>query len=101
MAKPSLWGVALWAKSESEKLSDEWPIGSPLESRVLRTWERNQPRMMCSLRRWKAAEPLAHVLVDRCIKSERRYLRAGLPPCDARQEAEMDWLMLEPEEDVS
>jgi len=47
----------------------------------------------------KAAEPLAHVLVDRCIKSERRYLQAGLPPCDARQEAERDWLMLEPEDD--
>jgi hypothetical protein len=101
MSKPSLFETALWAKSESEKLSVNWPIGSPLESRVLRTWQHNSPRMMRSLRRWNAAEPLAHVLVDRCIKSEKQYLRAGMPPCDARQEAERDWLMLEPEEDVS
>jgi hypothetical protein len=39
-----------------------------------------------------------HVLVDRCIKSERRYLQAGLLPCDAREEAEKDWLMMEPED---
>jgi hypothetical protein len=54
--------------------------------------------MMRALQRWKAAEPLAHVLVDRCIKAERENIKAGLSPCDPRQEAERDWLMLEPED---
>jgi len=25
-------------------------------------------------------------------------IKAGLPPCDAREEAEKDWLMMEPED---
>jgi len=99
MAKPSLWATALWAKSESEKLAQTWPMGSVLESRVLRTWQRNSPRMVRSLNRWQATEALAHVLVDRFVQAEVKNIKAGLPPCDAREEAEKDWLMLEPEED--
>ncbi len=53
--------------------------------------------MLRALRRWGAAEPLAHVLVDRFVKAERENIKAGLPPGDARQQVEKDWLMLEPE----
>jgi hypothetical protein len=66
---------------------------------VLKIWQLNSPRMMRALRRWKAAEPLAHILVDRFIRAERDNIKAGLPPTDAREEAEKDWLMLEPEDD--
>jgi hypothetical protein len=95
MAGHSLWATALWARNQSEKLSAEWPMGSLLESRVLKTWEQNRPNMMRALRRWGAAEPLAHVLVNRFVEAEKTNIKAGLPPTDAREEAEKDWLMME------
>jgi len=36
--------------------------------------------------------------VDRFIRAEKASIKAGLPPTDAREEAEKDWLMLEPED---
>jgi hypothetical protein len=42
---------------------------------------------------------LAHILVHKFVEAEKANIRAGLPPTDAREEAEKDWLMMEPEED--
>jgi hypothetical protein len=53
--------------------------------------------MMARLEAQKVAVPLAHVLIDRMMNAETAYLRAGMGPTDATEQAEQDWLMLEPE----
>jgi hypothetical protein len=91
--------VARWAKTESQKLQETHRMGSPLETEVIETWKRVRPRMVRDLEKHQAVKPLAHVLVDRMLKAWTANEKAGLPPTDAREEAEKDWLLLEPEED--
>lgn len=62
------------------------------------SWEVNRPKMLAALRARKADAALAHVLVDRFLKAKAQYLKAGMPPTDAREQAEQEWLLREPEE---
>jgi hypothetical protein len=57
--------LAAWAKAESAKLG---PAGSPLETDVLKTWERNNPPWLAELKSRQAEKALA--LVDRMLKAE-------------------------------
>lgn len=91
--------VARWALTESTKLQETDPIGSPMEERVLETWRTKRPKMVAELARYGAVEALAHVLVERCLETEKKLLQSGLPLADAREQAERDWLMLQPEEE--
>jgi hypothetical protein len=86
-----------WVRQESAKLAELWPMGSPLERDLLASWANNRPQMMAQLEEHKVAPQLAHVLIDRMIQAEREYLRSGMGPTDATEQAERDWLMLEPE----
>jgi hypothetical protein len=88
-----------WFKIESRKLLPDEP-GSPLETDVIATWRRTSPQMAARLEAAGALEAAAHVLVDRMLKAERVYEAAGMPPTDAREQAEQEWLMLEPESDA-
>ena len=91
--------VALWALAEGSKLQLTDPMGSPLEDQVIQSWKANRPKMVARLAKYGAVNASSSVLVDRMLKSERTNTQAGLPPTDAREEAEKDWLMLEPEEE--
>jgi hypothetical protein len=73
--------------------------GSPLEQTVMRRWRENRPEMYLSLEKQGALKPLAHVLVDRFLRAEREYLLAGMPMSDAREQAEAEWLLSDPEND--
>ena len=76
-----------------------WPKGSPAEKTVLAAWANSSPKMMADLGP-EAAKALAHVLVDRKLKAQAAYEKAGMPPTDAVEQAEQEWLLLEPEEMV-
>lgn len=69
-----------------------------LHRRILETWRRDSPKMWARLSQLKLAEPLAYVLQERMWQAMNENLRAGLPVTDAREQAEIDHLMLEPEE---
>lgn len=91
--------VARWALTESKKLQETDPMGSPLETQLLETWEAKRPKMVARLAKYGALEALAHVLVDRFLRSETANLEVGLPPTDATEQAGRDWLMSEPEDE--
>ncbi|NJO34031.1 MAG: hypothetical protein HC869_13710, partial [Rhodospirillales bacterium] len=87
-----------WALRESAALEEMWPKGSPAENRVLEAWKTRRPKMLAELGE-ECAAALAHVLVDRKLKSQSAYERAGMSPTDAAEQAEQEWLLLEPEDD--
>lgn len=98
MSKIETLQVKMWALRESEKLEPVWPKGCPAEKRVLAAWANHSPKMMAELGP-DGAKALAHVLVDRKLKAQRQYEKAGMPPTDAAEQAEQEWLLLEPEDD--
>lgn len=86
-----------WVRRESALLAQEWPPGGKLERDLLAHWAIHRPQMMARLETLKVAVPLAHVLVDRMLKATTANLQAGMGPTDATEQAERDWLMMEPE----
>ncbi len=80
--------IARCALTESKKLQKTDPIGSPMKERVLETWRTKRPKMVAELARYGALEALAHLLVERCLETEKKFLQSGLPLADAREQAE-------------
>jgi hypothetical protein len=86
-----------WALQESWKIQErEGPPWRKKEKKLLETWRRQRPKMMTDLSE-KGAKALAHVLVDRWTKAIDENLRGGMTLLDAMEQAERDWLMMEPE----
>ena len=84
---------------ESRRLTKAgWPPGSPKEDQVKVAWRVNRPKMVARLTP-KGLTALAHVLVDRWHRARVEYLKAGMPPTDANEQAEREWLLQEPETD--
>src|SRR5262245_36583853 len=96
MSKVANLKLKAWALRESAALEPIWPKGSPAEGRVLASWSVNRPSMLADLGEVGAAA-LAHVLVDRKLKAQVAYEKGGLSPTDAAEQAEQEWLLLEPE----
>lgn len=71
----------------------------PLDKQIKRAWEINRPRMWSRLVTQGLVNDLALVLQTAMWEASDRYLKAGMPPTDAREQAEMEWLMLEPEDE--
>ena len=88
-----------WVKQEAKKLEDNGEIYSiPLRRQILKAWELYRPEMLVRLNKAGIAEPLANILQARMYATYQTYLKAGMPYTDAREQAEQEWLMLEPEE---
>ena len=88
-----------WVTKESRRLSDYvMPMGGPTQSQMLEFWKLHRPKMWVQLNRLGIAKELAHVLDEKCQEAIRKNLAAGMYSTDAREEAEKDWLLLEPEE---
>ena len=91
--------LAMWAKRESNRISQDWPLGSRAERELILHWRRNRPQMVARLQSQEALAPLAHVLHHKMVESLHQNRAAGMPEPDAREQAVKDWLMMEPEED--
>lgn len=88
----------LWIRRESSRLNKMGEtMGSPLEKTTIQRWRRDNPTVIAELDRKKLTEPLAHVLIEKMLEAQRENLKAGMPLTDAREQAERDWLDLEPE----
>lgn len=89
--------VAAWAKAESQRLEEKWPKGSRIEGDLIATWKRLRPKMAAALGEAEALEALAHVLTHQAIEATIAYQKAGMPPPDAAELAEAEWLLKTPE----
>lgn len=65
---------------------------------TLKTWRRNSPKMVAELTKLgilkETAERNQYLMED----EEAGLLASGMPPTDAREQAEIAWMMFEPEE---
>lgn len=71
-----------------------------LHKSILATWERDSPKMWANLTKMHLAGPLAYVLQQRMWDRQKELLETGMPVTDAREQAEKELLMLEPEASV-
>jgi len=89
-----------WVKMRAQEIGrSEEVLNLQLQDKMLKTWARLRPKMMLRLRLQGIAKDLAVVLQAAMWDAVDRYEKAGMPPTDARETAEREWLMLEPEAD--
>ena len=72
----------------------------PLDKQIKRAWEVLRPKMWARLMEQGLVDDLALVLQTAMWDAMDQYLKAGMPPTDAREQAEREWLMLEPEDET-
>ena len=89
--------VATWAKAESQKLKEKWPLGGKAERDLVAKWRRDRPKMAEALAKRGALLQMAHVLENLYVESYLLNLKEGMPPPDAREDAARAWLLQEPE----
>ena len=91
--------MALKIKSERKQYEAEEVIHNPdLHQQILEAWRRDSPKMVARLEKQGILEDLAFVCQERMWRAAKDNRKAGLPVTDAREQAERDHLMLEPEE---
>ena len=90
--------MALRIKAERKQYQAEEVIHNPdLHRQILETWRRDSPKMVARLEKQGTLEDLAFVCQERMWRAAKDNRKAGLPVTDAREQAERDHLMLEPE----
>ena len=97
MTQQDLMKLAQWAKTESRKLveAETSQPGSPMETDLISLWERQRPDLLSGMKQYGAVRHLAHVLVEKAGAQEMDLIRQGMPPSDAREQAQADWWMLD------
>jgi len=68
-----------------------------LHRQILKTWQQTSPQMWARLQRLQMGPMLAYVVQQRMWTEMDDLMDAGLPVTDAREQAEQNQLMLEPE----
>ena len=76
-------------------------MGGMAEQDLLDTWRRRRPKMVARLERLKILQEMAHVLWNLKADAAHAYRKAGMGPTDAREQAEREWLLNEPETEDS
>ena len=89
-------------KAEHQKYLDEGAeITIPLHQRILATWKADSPAMYLRLRTQGVLEAMAFVCQQRMWDEQARLMKSGMPVTDAREQAERQHLMLEPEKSAA
>jgi hypothetical protein len=87
-----------WARKNVRRAEEEGYCTQPLHQRILKAWRMYHPEMVARLQRASCLEDMALACQYQMWKAVNRYEEAGLPPTDAREQAEREWLMLAPDE---
>lgn len=86
-------------KAERKRYEDEDVLHNrEIHQRILDAWRQDSPKMTKQLTDLGILDDMAYVSQERMWRAAEAYRRGGLPPTDAREQAERDHLMLEPEE---
>lgn len=102
-------------QDQDEAMSPEWKRQIELEYRqlmddedtiqnnmlhqsILETWKRDSPKMYARFKKAGMEEKVAFVMQQRMWAMMDQLMAAGYPVTDAREQAERETLMLEPEE---
>lgn len=99
MASPE-WRKAILNEYQRLNSSDETIHNQELHQYILATWKRDSPVLWHDLQRMGIADEVAYVLQQRMWDRQKALISTGMPVTDAREMAEKEILMLEPEEAV-
>lgn len=86
------------AEAEALREQDEG-YSLELHKQILKAWEVLRPKMWERLTSEGIAEDLALIVQMRMWHAMDQYMKAGMPPTDAREQAERECLMMEPEQE--
>ena len=86
-------------KAEHQKYLDneETLHNQDLHQRILKTWQVDSPKMYLRLRTQGVLEAAAYVAQQLMWTEQALLIKGGMPVTDAREQAERNHLMLEPE----
>ncbi|WP_379544535.1 hypothetical protein [Psychrobacter sp. R86515] len=85
-------------KKERKKYENEDVIHNrEMHHQILATWKRDSPQMTKRLRSLQVLDEMAFVCQERMWQANDDYRASGMSPTDARETAEKEHLMLEPE----
>lgn len=86
-------------KAEYRRLKDDENHlhNNLMHQSILRTWEQDSPAMWERLTRLGIADEMAFVAQAKMWDRSKELREAGMPMTDAREQAEREHLMLEPE----
>lgn len=91
------WAQEIRREAAALKADEEHLHNNQMHDRILSIWKEHSPVMWRRLTAAQLAQPLAMVLQARMWKRQEDLMRGGLPVTDAREVAEREILMLEPE----
>jgi len=94
--KPA-WVMSIRREAAALQADEDHVHNNLMQEMILKTWERTSPVMWGRLSEINLQAPLAMVLQARMWKRKAELMRAGMPVTDAREVAERETLMLEPE----
>lgn len=94
------WAATIRAEYEKLKGDEMHLHNNLIHNSILETWERESPVMWRRLRAARLTDPLAYVVQARMWAQQEELMRGGMPVTDAREQAEREHLMLEPEDDT-
>ena len=90
---------AAWVNQEVANYAHQGLVpGAPDEADAIKNWRHNRHKMYQRLKAQGMLEKTAFVLNQKCQEAMNRYLKAGMPPTDAREQAVAEWMLLGPEE---
>jgi hypothetical protein len=88
-----------WINQEVARYAHQGLVpGAAAEAEAVRNWRHNRYKMYQRLQSLGILEKTAFVLSQKCQEAMNRYVIAGMPPTDAREQAVAEWMMLGPEE---
>ncbi len=88
-----------WVMSETKRLEEQESILSILlRDQMLSAWEQHHPQMMSELKKMGIPQQFADLMQARMWQTQEEYQRAGMHWPDSKEQAMMEWLMLEPED---
>ena len=92
--------MALRIKAERKRYEevDEVTHNRDLHRRILSTWRCSSPKMVRELEALKILDDMAFVCQERMWRTAELYQKGGMYFTDAREQAEREHLMLEPED---
>jgi len=92
--------MALRIKAERKQYEDvdEVTHNRDLHRRILSTWRCSSPKMVRELEALKILDDMAFVCQERMWRTAELYQKGGMYFTDAREQAEREHLMLEPED---
>lgn len=92
--------LARRVKAESARLAEtEYGVGGQKEQEMIAQWREQRPKMVARLERMGILAEFAHLIETKRGQAMDANRKAGMGWPDSREQANLDWLIADPETD--